>query len=208
MEPIPIVAGPSVEGHITFLSESDYTVEMTKPYPGLSTGWHIPYFMMSYKKRYNQNSETYAYCDANGTLQMTPYCAESARRDLLTIVRACKAVERCQRALRRECTACSARILNEYAWKAAAANEAFYPDRAALLQAKEAGRWGRGEYIKKRKNVDEMERAIDRTQYDIVTQSTGVIGGVLVKQLIFKYALDKSLAGSGHPPANPADPNK
>lgn len=208
MEPIPIVAGPAVEGQITFLSESDYSVEMTKPYPGLSTGWHIPCFAMAYKKINGENSDTFAFRDASGALQITQYALQSARRDLLAIDRACKAVKRCQRTLRRECTACRARILNEFAGKFAAVKEAFYMDRAALLQAKECGRLAKSEYKIQLKLIDEMEQAIDRAQYDIVTQSTGVIGGVLAKQLIVKYALDKTLAGSGHPPANPADTNK
>ncbi|MGM0431644.1 MAG: hypothetical protein ACQEQU_02905 [Spirochaetota bacterium] len=59
-----------LEGYLEVVSESDYVVSIRKPFKGLQTGLHIPYFAMQTERRYVREG------------QIAKKCYESARNSL------------------------------------------------------------------------------------------------------------------------------
>lgn len=65
-----VVHGVRLEGYLDYVSASDYRVSIRKPFGGLETGLHIPYFAMQPQRRYIREGK------------ITRKCYESARNSL------------------------------------------------------------------------------------------------------------------------------
>jgi len=191
MENIPIAVGDMVKGEIIYLSKPDISVEITRPYTGVSSGRHILLMAMGYIDKDSYDSHAFAYKDENGLLKITKHGLKRAEEILLEIYEACKKVELNQHSLRQACIACRLKILREFAEKAAADNDVFYEDRAELLRAKKSSGMKQNEYGRRLKMLKDMEMKIKSEQYRMVSKKIR-IGISLVEQLIEKYSLNKS----------------
>lgn len=72
------VDGVKVEGRIIYLSGTDISVEITQPFSGISSGWHIPWFQAGYPQ--------HLFC----LKTITEKGKERARSTLSDIYRACR----------------------------------------------------------------------------------------------------------------------
>jgi len=100
------VDGQSVEGRITSLSVNDITVEITRPFVGISAGLHIPGFAL-FLYRYEQDGK------------LTPHGRKTAQQLLVELYQACCFCEANEEAVLAECDQLRARsrwLLLSAAW--------------------------------------------------------------------------------------------